>query len=224
MTYIAVALTQETKIKMHLIPYSICLLHQTNLLYSNFFDIMSLNQEHINFFSSAIKGRRRIPAPIGQTLHNIHEADKDSTERIFFQHGGVLVCAAYMFVQLYSRSGHSCPSVGALKNLVDFVNNLPPKGRQEAAIQLKAGMKDSESLEKIVNGALQRATRAPLPQRTALKRAFRSRSLTTSSDGVEAENSNGSEGLCNPYDTSDEPTQQGSGHIVSPLRYGSRAF
>ncbi|KAH8744824.1 hypothetical protein F5883DRAFT_529760 [Diaporthe sp. PMI_573] len=117
-----------------------------------------LNQEQVELLLWEVGKRERIPPAAQRRLTKVYTANKNSTERIFLDYGGLSACIAYLFTQytVEDVKGKQ-PKKVERKGLVTILDRLSTKNRQAAAEQLMAALKPvAKDLEKWIRRSRRR--------------------------------------------------------------------
>lgn len=176
----------------------------------------TLDATQITLLRMAIRTRSRVPHQCTKALEQASKAKIKTTESIFFEHGGLVACAAYILTKYESRRAEGKNKVGRVR-LLDLLEKLPVKARQSAALQLEAAMEpDKDKITRVVEKAFNSNGYAQYLHRRS----------TTPSEEAQKDASlrkpNECRNTVTPSSTrliSSEPAHQASDHSVSHSRH-----
>ncbi|KAG6354866.1 hypothetical protein INS49_003947 [Diaporthe citri] len=94
--------------------------------------------DNINEFLEEIQNRRKLPRSLPQALKNLQEADEVTTERIFYDYGGVPAWTAYVLVKRATESTGHVSGRGKRRRLLDRIEEQSIESRQSLAERLGA--------------------------------------------------------------------------------------
>ncbi|CAN8105250.1 unnamed protein product [Discula destructiva] len=105
---------------------------------------MSLDSEDIADLCELVTRRQKFPIACAKALRKINEANANSTERIFFNYGGIPAWAAYTLVQRIVQSTGHVGDKGKRRRLLTRIEALPLEARQESTVQLAAAIEPAD--------------------------------------------------------------------------------
>lgn len=123
---------------------------------------MSFQPDDITMLHEAIKTRHRISRATANALQSINETNIDSTERIFYEHGGVSAWLAYVLTRdATMHTGHRPGSDKPRKKaLIARLDTLSTETRRALAMQVATATKhEATRIERLMQNACEAAKR-----------------------------------------------------------------
>lgn len=122
--------------------------------------------EDVEILVDAIKNRQKFPRPCVKAYDRLGEAASNTTERIFFDTGGVSAWAAYVLTKRASESTGHVPGRSKRRQLLARIEASTTDVRRELATRLTAAIEpDRERVEQLVRIARQQPDRVRRPGR-----------------------------------------------------------
>ncbi|KAJ0123536.1 hypothetical protein J7T55_012001 [Diaporthe amygdali] len=122
---------------------------------------MSANPEDVEVLVDAIKNRQKFPRPCVKAYDRLGETASETTERIFFDTGGVSAWAAYVLTKRASESTAHVSGRSRRRQLLARIEASTTNARRELATRLAAALEpDRERVEQLVRVAQQQPDRA----------------------------------------------------------------
>lgn len=126
------------------------------------------DHEDVQLFLEAVKSRQKFPRSCIEAYNTLENAPDDTTERIFFDRGGLSAWAACILTRkLADGTGHASGKTKR-QRLLGRVDAMPIDSRRKLAVQLAAAIEpERERIERLVNAAKHRPERIRRPTHSA---------------------------------------------------------
>lgn len=122
----------------------------------------------IELFLEIVRNRQKFPRSCVKAYERLGEASNDTTERIFFDHGGTPAWAAYVLTRITAEGTGHASGKAKRQRLLNRVDAMQSDERRELAKRLSAAIgPDRERIEQVVETARQQPERARRQRSTA---------------------------------------------------------
>ncbi|KAI7785360.1 hypothetical protein LA080_007193 [Diaporthe eres] len=146
---------------------------------------MATHSEDIELLVDVVKNRQKFPRPCVRAFDRLSNAASDTTERIFFDTGGVSAWATYVLTKKASEGTGHVPGRSKRRQLLARIEASPIDARKELVTRLAVALEpDRERVEQLVKVARQQPNRA---RRSAQQSRETSTVRKTTEDGSEVE-------------------------------------